>query len=87
MADTFYVHNPVKYNSVFQQFKKEVWHRNLTRDNAVSNACAFSTFAAQYIGCERELDLNRDITNSNGSDIGLGHPVGSTGCRILVTLL
>ena len=44
-------------------------------------------FAAQYIGCERELDLNREITNVNGSGIGLGHPVGSTGCRIMVTLL
>lgn len=44
-------------------------------------------FAAQYIGCERELGLNRDITNINGSGIGLGHPVGSTGARIMVTLL
>ena len=44
-------------------------------------------FAAQYIGCERELNLNRDITNINGSGIGLGHPVGATGCRIMVTLL
>ena len=44
-------------------------------------------FAAQYIGCERELKLNRDITNVNGSGIGLGHPVGATGCRIMVTLL
>jgi acetyl-CoA C-acetyltransferase len=44
-------------------------------------------FAAQYIGCERELGLNREITNVNGSGIGLGHPVGATGCRIMVTLL
>lgn len=44
-------------------------------------------FAAQYLGCERELGLNREITNINGSGIGLGHPVGSTGCRIMVTLL
>lgn len=44
-------------------------------------------FAAQYIGCERELSLNREITNVNGSGIGLGHPIGATGCRILVTLL
>jgi acetyl-CoA C-acetyltransferase len=44
-------------------------------------------FAAQYIGCERKLGLNRDITNINGSGIGLGHPVGATGCRIMVTLL
>ncbi|MFH1490940.1 MAG: thiolase family protein, partial [Pseudomonadota bacterium] len=44
-------------------------------------------FAAQYIGVERELGLNREITNVRGSGIGLGHPVGSTGCRIIVTLL
>ncbi len=44
-------------------------------------------FAAQYLGVERELRLNREITNVNGSGIGLGHPVGSTGCRIMVTLL
>jgi acetyl-CoA C-acetyltransferase len=44
-------------------------------------------FAAQYLGCERELGLNRELTNVNGSGVGLGHPVGSTGCRIMVTLL
>jgi len=44
-------------------------------------------FAAQYIACERELNLNRDKTNINGSGIGLGHPVGATGARVLVTLL
>lgn len=44
-------------------------------------------FAAQYIGCERELGLKREITNVNGSGIGLGHPVGATGCRIMVTLI
>ncbi len=44
-------------------------------------------FAAQYIGVERELNLNRDITNINGSGIGLGHPVGATGARIMVTLM
>jgi acetyl-CoA C-acetyltransferase len=44
-------------------------------------------FAAQYLGCEMELGLKRDITNVNGSGIGLGHPVGATGARIMVTLL
>ncbi len=44
-------------------------------------------FAAQYLGCEKELGLKREITNINGSGIGLGHPVGSTGCRIMTTLL
>ncbi|UCD81868.1 MAG: acetyl-CoA C-acyltransferase, partial [Desulfobacterales bacterium] len=44
-------------------------------------------FAAQYLGCEKELGLNREITNVNGSGIGLGHPVGATGARLIVTLL
>ena len=44
-------------------------------------------FAAQYIGCERELGLSREITNVNGSGIGLGHPVGATGARIMITLI
>jgi len=44
-------------------------------------------FAAQYLACEKLLGLNREITNVNGSGIGLGHPVGCTGARILVSLL
>lgn len=44
-------------------------------------------FAAQYISCEKLLGLNREITNVNGSGIGLGHPVGATGARIIVSLL
>ncbi len=44
-------------------------------------------FASYYISTERELGLNRENTNVNGSGISLGHPVGCTGCRILVTLL
>lgn len=44
-------------------------------------------FAAQYLAVEKLLGLPREITNVNGSGIALGHPVGSTGCRIVVTLL
>ncbi len=44
-------------------------------------------FAAQYIACERSLGLDREITNVHGSGIALGHPVGCTGARILVTLI
>jgi len=44
-------------------------------------------FAAQYIACERGIGVNREITNVNGSGCGLGHPVGCTGARIVVTLL
>ncbi|KQL48669.1 acetyl-CoA acetyltransferase [Brevibacillus choshinensis] len=44
-------------------------------------------FAAQYLAVEKLLELPREITNVNGSGISLGHPVGSTGCRIVITLL
>ena len=44
-------------------------------------------FAAQYLGCEKELGLNREVVNVNGSGIGLGHPVGCTGARIMVSLI
>ncbi|MFC1863598.1 thiolase family protein [Thermodesulfobacteriota bacterium] len=44
-------------------------------------------FAAPYIAVERELGLNRDIVNVNGSGIALGHPIGNTGCRIVVSLI
>ena len=44
-------------------------------------------FAAQYLSCEKALELNREITNVNGSGIALGHPVGATGCRITVSLV
>ncbi len=43
-------------------------------------------FAAQYLACEKLLELNREITNVNGSGIGLGHPVGATGLRLIVSL-
>jgi acetyl-CoA C-acetyltransferase len=44
-------------------------------------------FAGQYMACEKGLGLKREIVNVNGSGIGLGHPVGSTGARIIITLL
>ncbi|MBD3226806.1 MAG: acetyl-CoA C-acyltransferase, partial [Candidatus Lokiarchaeota archaeon] len=44
-------------------------------------------FAACYLTAERELGFEREIANVNGSGIGLGHPVGCTGARIVVTLI
>jgi acetyl-CoA C-acetyltransferase len=44
-------------------------------------------FAAQVIACDRELNFNRDRLNVNGGAIALGHPIGCTGTRIIVTLL
>ena len=44
-------------------------------------------FAATYLACEKALGYSRDIANVNGGAIALGHPVGATGTRIVVTLL
>jgi acetyl-CoA C-acetyltransferase len=44
-------------------------------------------FASYYIATERELKLDRNLVNVNGSGISLGHPVGATGCRLTVTLI
>lgn len=44
-------------------------------------------FAAQVIACQRELEFDPDRVNRNGGSIALGHPIGNTGARILVTLL
>ena len=44
-------------------------------------------FAPQYIAVERELGLDRSITNVNGGAIALGHPLGASGARITATLV
>ncbi|TAJ17809.1 MAG: acetyl-CoA C-acyltransferase, partial [Planctomycetota bacterium] len=44
-------------------------------------------FAAQVLACHRELPLPLDRLNVNGGSIALGHPIGCTGARIVVTLL
>lgn len=48
---------------------------------------ANEAFAAQSLAVIKELGLNPEITNVNGGAIALGHPVGASGARILVTLL
>ncbi len=44
-------------------------------------------FAAQYLAVEKDLGLDRDKVNVNGGAIALGHPLGMTGTRLLLTLL
>ena len=43
-------------------------------------------FAAQFIGCEKELGLDREKCNVNGGAIALGHPLAATGTRLSLTL-
>ena len=44
-------------------------------------------FAAPSVAVEKELGLNREIVNVNGGGIALGHPIGNTGCRLVVSLI
>ena len=44
-------------------------------------------FAAQYLAVEKELGLDRSRTNVNGGAIALGHPLGATGSRLVITVL
>jgi acetyl-CoA acetyltransferase family protein len=44
-------------------------------------------FAAQYLSVEKELSLDREKVNVNGGAIALGHPLGATGTRLVITLL
>ncbi len=44
-------------------------------------------FAAQVLACDRELGMDPERLNVNGGAIALGHPIGATGTRIVVTLL
>src|SRR5256885_1100021 len=48
---------------------------------------ANEAFAAQYLAVEKELGLDRDKVNVNGGAIALGHPLGATGTRLVITLL
>lgn len=59
---------------------------NLTKDQ-ISYYEINEAFAAQFIAVNRELNLDLRNVNRNGSGIGLGHPVGCTAARIIVSLL
>jgi acetyl-CoA C-acetyltransferase len=48
---------------------------------------ANEAFAAQAISVNKELGFTADIVNVNGGAIALGHPIGASGARVLVTLL
>lgn len=44
-------------------------------------------FASVYLACEKNLGFKREIANVNGSGVGLGHPVGCTGLRLVISLM
>lgn len=66
--------------------KKVLAKANVTLDE-MDLIEANEAFAAQAIAVDRELAFNHDKLNVNGGAIALGHPIGASGTRILVTLL
>ena len=66
--------------------KKALAKANITLDD-IDLIEANEAFAAQSIAVDRELGFNHDKLNVNGGAIALGHPIGASGARILVTLL
>jgi acetyl-CoA C-acetyltransferase len=66
--------------------KKAIAKANVTLE-AIDLIEANEAFAAQAIAVDRELNFNHDKLNTNGGAIALGHPIGASGARILVTLL
>jgi acetyl-CoA C-acetyltransferase len=44
-------------------------------------------FAAQFLACKKHLDIPDDKINARGSGISLGHPVGSTGLRLIISAI
>ena len=68
--------------SVREAIKKANWNLNEVDLFEINEA-----FAAQSIAVIRELKIDQDKVNVNGGAIALGHPIGASGARILVTLL
>ncbi|WP_409368619.1 acetyl-CoA C-acetyltransferase [Lysinibacillus sp. 38-6] len=66
--------------------KKALTKANVTLEE-IDLIEANEAFAAQSIAVDRELSFNHDKLNVNGGAIALGHPIGASGARILVTLL
>ena len=66
---------------------RQILERNDLKLDDIDRIELNEAFAAQVIACERDLSLDRDKVNVRGGAIALGHPIGATGARIVVTLL
>jgi acetyl-CoA acetyltransferase len=66
--------------------EKLLKRHNLTLDD-IELVELNEALAAQALGCMRRLGLSHDRTNVNGGAIALGHPTGSSGSRILITMM
>ena len=66
---------------------RKLWEKTGISDEQVGLYELNEAFAAQAIVCIRELKLNPEKVNVNGSGISIGHPIGATGCMITIKLM
>ena len=66
---------------------KKLWEKTGIKDEQIGLYELNEAFAAQALACIRELKLNPDKVNVNGSGISIGHPIGATGCMITIKLM
>src|SRR5579864_1472838 len=66
---------------------RKIWEKTGWRNEDVDLYELNEAFSVQAMGVMRELGLNPEITNVNGGAVAIGHPIGASGARILVTLI
>lgn len=66
---------------------RKLWEKTGVTDDQVGLYELNEAFAAQAIACIRELKLDPEKVNVNGSGISIGHPIGATGCMIAIKLM
>ena len=66
---------------------QQIWKKTGWKNEDVDLYELNEAFSVQALGVMRELDLNPDKVNVNGGAVALGHPIGASGARVLVTLL
>jgi len=66
---------------------RQIWEKTGWRNEDVDLYELNEAFSVQALGVMRELGLNADKVNVNGGAVAIGHPIGASGARILVTLI
>ena len=66
---------------------KKIWQKTGWKNDDVDLYELNEAFSVQALGVIRELGLDRDRVNVNGGAVALGHPIGASGARVLVTLI
>jgi acetyl-CoA C-acetyltransferase len=66
---------------------RAIWEKTGWKNEDVDLYELNEAFSVQALGVMRELNLNPDKVNVNGGAVALGHPIGASGARVLVTLI